>query len=141
PRRAPAARGSLPSSLLARISAPDARARLCREPRLQMSTMTAALGARGLGSVMTDVRAALATHPPPPGIRVELGGQYASQRAAFRSLLLVLGLAAASVVAVMVVQFSSFVEPLVVLLAAPLSFVGAMGLLLVTRSEEHTSEL
>src|SRR6266568_4889851 len=95
--------------------------------------------APGRGSVMTDVREALAKHPPPPGIRVELGGQYASQQAAFRSLLLVLGLAAASVVAVMVVQFSSFVEPLVVLLAAPLSFVGAMGLLLVTHTALNVS--
>src|SRR2546422_11719555 len=43
----------------------------------------------------------------------------------FRS---VLGLAAVSVCAVMVVQFESFTEPLVVLLVAP-------------RSEEHTSEL
>src|SRR3989442_3312980 len=32
----------------------------------------------------------------------------------------------------MVVQFESFVEPLVVLLVAPVSFVGALGLLLVT---------
>ena len=31
----------------------------------------------------------------------------------------------------MVVQFESFVEPLVVLLVAPVSFVGALGLLLV----------
>jgi len=32
----------------------------------------------------------------------------------------------------MVVQFESFAEPLVVLLVAPVSFVGALGLLLVT---------
>src|SRR2546422_147317 len=48
-------------------------------------------------------------------------------------------LAAASVVGVMVVQFASFVEPLVVLLAAPLSFVGAMALLLVTRTALNVS--
>src|SRR5439155_19906785 len=95
---------------------------LLRENQQQMIMMTADLGARGLRSVMADVHDALLKNPPPTGIRVELGGQYASQQAAFRSLVLVLGLAAASVVAVMVVQFSSFVEPLVVLLAAPLSF-------------------
>ena len=77
--------------------------------------------------------------PPPPGIRVELGGQYASQQEAFRALLLVLGLAAASVIAVMVIQFQSFVEPLVVLLAAPLSFVGAIGLLLITGTPLNVS--
>jgi hypothetical protein len=40
-------------------------------------------------------------------------------------LLLALALAALSVVAVMLVQFESFVEPLAILLAAPLSFMGA----------------
>jgi multidrug efflux pump subunit AcrB len=101
--------------------------------------MTADLGERGLGSVMKDVKAVLANHPPPPGIRLELRGQYASQQTAFRALLLVLGLAAASVVGVMLVQFESFVEPLVVLLAAPLSFVGAMTLLLVTGTPLNVS--
>ena len=104
-----------------------------------MIMMTADLGGRGLGSVMQDVKDALATNPPPSGIRVELGGQYSSQQDAFRSLLLVLALAAASVVGVMLVQFGSFVEPLVVLLAAPLSFVGAMGLLLVTGTALNVS--
>jgi len=47
-----------------------------------------------------------------------------SQQQAFRALLLVLALAAISVCAVMVVQFESFVEPLIVLLVAPVSFVG-----------------
>src|SRR3989475_7433755 len=104
-----------------------------------MIMMTADLGARGLRSLMTDVQAALGKNPPPTGIRVELGGQYASQQTAFRALLLVLGLAAASVVGVMLVQFESFVEPLVVLLAAPLSFVGAMTLLLVTGTPLNVS--
>ena len=88
---------------------------------------------------MSDVRAILAANPPPPGIRVELGGQYAGQQAAFRALLLVLALAAVSVIAVMVIQFQSFIEPLVVLLAAPLSFVGAMALLLVTGTPLNVS--
>jgi len=139
PVLAPGRRAPIPLASLARFTPLDAPSELLRENQQQMIMMTADLGARGLGSVMTDVREALAKHPPPPGIRVELGGQYASQRAAFRSLLLVLGLAAASVVAVMVVQFSSFVEPLVVLLAAPLSFVGAMALLLVTRTALNVS--
>jgi multidrug efflux pump subunit AcrB len=81
----------------------------------------------------------LADNPPPAGVRVELGGQYASQRQAFRALLLVLALAAASVIGVMVLQFQSFVEPLVILLAAPLSFVGALVLLLLTGTALNVS--
>jgi multidrug efflux pump subunit AcrB len=88
---------------------------------------------------MNDVRGILASHPPASGIRVEPGGQYAGQQEAFRSLLLVLGLAAASVVAIMVIQFQSFVEPLIVLLAAPLSFVGALLLLFITGTHLNVS--
>ncbi len=44
-----------------------------------------------------------------------------------------------SVVAVMVIQFQSFVEPLVIVLAAPISFVGAIVLLLVTRTPFNVS--
>jgi multidrug efflux pump subunit AcrB len=51
----------------------------------------------------------------------------------------VLGLAAASVIGVMVLQFRSFVEPLVILLAAPLSFVGALILLILTRTPLNVS--
>jgi HAE1 family hydrophobic/amphiphilic exporter-1 len=43
------------------------------------------------------------------------------------------------VIAVMVIQFQSFVEPLVVLVAAPLSFVGAMALLLLTGTPLNVS--
>jgi multidrug efflux pump subunit AcrB len=94
--------------------------------------MTADVSGRSLGAVMGDVRQVLAAHPAPAGVRVVLGGQYASAQDAFRALLLVLSIAVLSVCAVMVVQFESFVEPLVVLLVAPLSFVGALALLLGT---------
>src|SRR5207244_12632486 len=100
----------------------DAPSELLRENQQQMIMMPADLGARGLRSVMTDVTEALAQHPPPADIRVELGGQYASQQAAFGALVLVLCFAAVSVVGLMVGYVASFVEPLTVLLAAPLSF-------------------
>jgi len=90
---------------------------------------------------MKDVRRVLAAHPAPVGIRVELGGQYAGQQQAFQALLIVLALAAVSVIGVMVVQFESFIEPLVVTLVAPVSFVGAIALLLVTGTPLNVSSL
>jgi HAE1 family hydrophobic/amphiphilic exporter-1 len=41
----------------------------------------------------------------------------------------------------MVVQFEAFVEPLVILLAAPVSFVGSLALLLVTGTALNVSSL
>jgi CzcA family heavy metal efflux pump len=130
---------SVPLGTLATFQPTETRAELIRENQQQLIIATSDLGERSLGSVMSDVRAILAENPPPQGIRMELGGQYAGQQAAFRALLLVLALAAASVIAVMVIQFQSFIEPLVVLLAAPLSFVGAMFLLLVTGTPLNVS--
>ncbi len=133
------ARRATPLGSLAAFQPADSRLSLEREDQQQMIAMTADVSGRSLGGVMGDVRRVLAAHPGPRGVRVALGGQYASQQEAFRALLLVLGLAAVSVCAVMVVQFESFAEPLVVLLVAPVSFVGALGLLLVTGTPLNVS--
>ena len=117
------------------------RAELLRENQRQMIAITGRVEGRSLGPVVDEVRAVLAANPPPRGVTVELGGQYASQQESFRALLLVLVLAALSVVTVMVVQFSSFVEPVVVLLAAPVSFAGALVLLHLTGTPLNVSSL
>jgi CzcA family heavy metal efflux pump len=139
PILSPATKAPVPLGALATFSPVDVRSELRRENQQQMIAMTADLAGGSLGAVAADVKAVLDANPPPPGIRIEIGGQSASQQAAFHALLLVLGLAGASVIAVMVIQFQSFIEPLVVLLAAPLSFVGAIGLLLVTGTPLNVS--
>jgi CzcA family heavy metal efflux pump len=131
--------GASPLGSLATFEPAASRLNLERENQQQMIALTADLSGRALGGVMRDVRRVLAAAAPPPGVRIALGGQYASQQEAFRSLLLVLALAAVSVCAVMVVQFESFVEPLVVLLVAPVSFVGALLALLVTGTALNVS--
>jgi CzcA family heavy metal efflux pump len=135
--------GAAPTPLgsLATFTDSASAAELLRENQRQMIAITAGVEGRSLGAVMGDVRRVLAADPPPAGVRMVLGGQYAGQREAFASMLLVLGLAALSVVAVMLVQFESFIEPLVILVAAPLSFVGAVALLLVTGTQLNVSSL
>ena len=121
-----------PLGSLATFTPTQSRISLERENQQQMIALTADVSGRSLGGVMIDVRRVLRAHPAPAGVRVVIGGQYESQQEAFRALLLVLALAAVSVCAVMVVQFESFVEPLIVLLVAPVSFVGSLALLLFT---------
>jgi CzcA family heavy metal efflux pump len=124
---------------LATFTMADTRGDLFRENQQQMIIMTSDVSGRSLGGVISDVKGVIAKHKAPAGIRVEIAGLYASQQEAFRSLLLVLALAVAAVIGVMVIQFQSFVEPLVVLVAAPLSFVGAIALLLVTGTALNVS--
>src|SRR5213595_2503928 len=128
-----------PLGSLATFESTESRLSLERENQQQVIALTADVSGRSLGGVMTEVRRVLAEHRAPPGVRVALAGQYAGQLEAFRALLLVLALAAVSVCAVMVVQFESFVEPLVVLLVAPVSFVGALALLFLTGTPLNVS--
>lgn len=134
----PATHATAPLAAMATFEPTESRSAFTRENQQQMITMTSDVTG-SLGTVMSGVRAVLAKHPPPKGVRVEIGGQSAGQQAAFKSLLTVLALAVAAVIGVMVLQFRSFVEPLVVLCAAPISFVGAMVLLLVTNTPLNVS--
>jgi multidrug efflux pump subunit AcrB len=138
PVAVPSLRTTAPLSALATFEQAETRSAYTRENQQQMITMTGDVNA-SLGSVTSGVNAVLAKHPPPPGIRIEIGGQAAGQSAAFKSLLTVLALAVAAVIGVMVLQFRSFVEPLVVLAAAPISFVGAMLLLWLTGTPLNVS--
>jgi len=135
----PGSARAAPLASLASITRIESRSQLTRENQQQLITMTSELSGRALGDVIGDIKSVLAAHPAPAGVRVELAGQYASQQNAFKQMLLVLALAAASVIAVMLIQFRSFVEPLVILVAAPLSFVGAMAMLLLTGTALNVS--
>jgi multidrug efflux pump subunit AcrB len=130
-----------PLASLASITPTESRAELLRENQQQMIDMTADVSGRSLGAVMKDVKSVLRANSPPAGVRVELAGQYANQQESFRVLLLVLALAAVSVIAIMVIQFQSFIEPLVIVLAAPLSFVGAVTLLWISGTQLDVSSL
>lgn len=121
-----------PLGSLATFTRTETREELFRENQKQMIHVTGGVEQRALGAVVGDVIAVLAASPPPRGVRLEMGGQYVGQQEAFRALLLVLLLAALCVVAVMLVQFESFLDAGAIILAAPLSFVGAVGLLWIT---------
>src|SRR5206468_9536749 len=74
----------VPLGTLATFEPVETRAELLRENQQQMIAMTSDVSGRSLGAVMKDVKAVLAAHRPPPEIRLELGGQYASQQDALR---------------------------------------------------------
>jgi CzcA family heavy metal efflux pump len=124
---------------LARPKASAAEPILQRENLRQMATVTARLDGRDLGSGVKEVRAALAGLKLPVGYTIEVGGQFESQRQAFRELLLVLGIAASLVLVVLVIEFRSFTPAILILAAAPLSFGGALLMLLITGTELNVS--
>ncbi len=89
---------------------------------------------RDVGSVASEVEKRLAEIKVPPGYSIRMRGEVSSMRESFGSLGLGLALAALLVYLVMVVQFQSFRDPLIVLFAVPLGLIGVLLMLLVTRT-------
>jgi multidrug efflux pump subunit AcrB len=129
----------VPLESLAAITKDRGPNELLRENQRLMVTLTARLENRDLGSAIADVKKALASTPMPVGYIYEIGGQYESQQASFRELLLVLSLALAAVFAVVVVQFRAFLPALIIVSAAPLSMIGVFLLLLITNTPLNVS--
>jgi multidrug efflux pump subunit AcrB len=128
-----------PLSAFADIASEAGQSELIRQDQRQMVAVTASLQDRDLGSAIKAVQGELAKMTLPAGVTYELGGQYQSQQDAFQGLLLVFGLAIALVFVVLVVQFRSYVEPLVILFAAPVALVGALVCLWLTRTPLNIS--
>jgi multidrug efflux pump subunit AcrB len=105
---------------------------LRREDLRPVVVISAEQEERDLGSIMTDVRAALAEVRLPAGYTLELGGTYAEQQATFADLMRVLTLAVFAVALVLVAQFRSLRLAIVVLVTAPIALVGALVTLWVT---------
>ncbi len=61
-----------------------------------------------------------------PGVRMELGGEYESTNESLRSLRNAFGVALMVIFTILATQFRSFVQPLVVMMAIPLSFIGVI---------------
>jgi CzcA family heavy metal efflux pump len=129
----------VPLSTVARPVVGTGDGELTRENLRQVALVTARLEGRDLGSAAADIQKRLRALKLPVGYSVELGGQYESQRQAFRELMLVFGAAAALVLLVLVVEFRAVVPALILLLAAPLSFGGAFLLLRLAGSELDVS--
>jgi multidrug efflux pump subunit AcrB len=128
-----------PLSALAHQATSGPQGILWRENMRQMSLITGRLEGRDLGSGVKDVKQKLAGIKLPVGYSFEVGGQYESQQAAFRQLLTVLAIAASLVLFILVVEFRSFTPALLILAAAPLSFGGALLMLIITRTELNVS--
>jgi CzcA family heavy metal efflux pump len=129
----------VPASALATITELPPEPEYMRENLRSMAIVTGRLENRDLGSAVDEVRNILASIKLPVGYTFELGGQYESQRQAFRELLIVSGVATALVFVILVIQFRRFLPAALILAAAPLSLGGALALLIVTHTELNVS--
>lgn len=84
---------------------------------------------RDLGSVAADVERAIADIEVPPGYAIRTRGEVASMKESFADMGFGLLLAISLLYLVMVVQFRSFRDPLIIMAAAPLGLIGVLWML------------
>ncbi|MGB8458697.1 MAG: efflux RND transporter permease subunit, partial [Candidatus Acidiferrum sp.] len=85
-----------------------------------------------LGSVASALREIVAATKVPEGIRVNLRGMVQGMEASFRSFGLGLSLSLVLLYLILVAQFRSFLDPVLILLAVPTGIMGVLLTLLLT---------
>ena len=106
---------------------------LTREARNRMILLSANAFDRDKGSINKDLEKQLSTIPLPPGYSIKLGGDQEEMQSSFTSLALSLLLAILLVYMVLAAQFESLTHPLAIMMSLPLSIVGVVLALLLTR--------
>ena len=101
--------------------------------------VTANISGRSLSAVAGDIKQAIASLSLPPGYRVTIGGQYASQRSSFAQFAGVIAIAVLLVFGVILATFGSLRLPLVILTAIPLALIGVVLGLFVTGTPFNVS--
>ncbi len=121
-----------PITQLATVNINPGDAEIQRENLQSMGVVTARLEGRGLGSVMKEIKVAVAKKVSlPPGYHIEYGGSYAQQQKSFSELLLILFTAALLVFGVILFLFKDFRVALLIVGLAVLGISGSyIGLFL-----------
>ncbi|MFO1220740.1 MAG: efflux RND transporter permease subunit [Burkholderiaceae bacterium] len=88
---------------------------------------------RSSGEVTADALKLAKAMPFPPGYGVELAGAARSQQEVFKQMGIALASGVALMYLILVIQFGSFTAPMAVMLSLPLSLIGVVVALLLTR--------
>lgn len=94
-----------------------------------------------LGRVAGEIERVLATVPLPKDVTVAIKGEVANMRAAFANFALALPLAVLLIYLVMVGLFRSLVDPLIILVAVPLGWIGTVLMLFLTTTSLNVESM
>jgi multidrug efflux pump subunit AcrB len=83
----------------------------------------------------TDRVVAVAKEILPPGVSLDLGGDSARSGEIFASFGSTLGLSVLCILVVLIALFRRWIDPIVIIVSLPLSLIGALLALLITRSD------
>ncbi len=126
-------RGKVPLSYMAEVISSTGPNTINRENVSRKIVVSANVAGRDLGSVVADVKAAVAQDITlPEGYHIEYGGQFESQQAASRTLMLTSILAIIVIFLLLYKQFRNARQSLVVLLNLPLALIGGVLVIWLT---------
>ncbi|WP_447983568.1 efflux RND transporter permease subunit [Nitrospira sp. Nam74] len=94
-----------------------------------------------LGRVATDIEEALKGIALPKDVVVSVKGEVANMRSAFQNFALALPLAVVLIYLVMVGLFRSLIDPLIILLAVPLGWIGTVAMLYMTGTSANVESM
>ncbi len=124
----------VPVSYVADIRQGTGPSKINRFDRQREIRIDANLSERLLGDVLGDIQKQTDRLAEPPGYSVGVVGEGQMQAESFGNIFLSLGLAIIFVYIVLAAQFESFVYPFAIMLALPMSLIGAVAGLLMFKS-------
>lgn len=129
----------LPLYAVANIRTKAGESEIYCENQQRYVSVSAALEKRDLGSAVREIETLLKSVPLGSGYSMEVAGLYASQQETFQQLLFCFGLSSSLVYLLLVIQFRSWIQPLSIFIAVPLSLVGVCVGLKLTNTALNVS--
>jgi len=123
----------VPLSQVATITPSFGPAQIDHYQRQRVITIGANVEGASFGNVSAQVMRNIAKIQLQTGYRVSAGGQAESQSQVFGSIFTALGIAVMLMYLILVIQFGSFLDPLAILVSLPLSLIGVVLALIITR--------
>ncbi len=122
------AAGVIPLGQIAHIRRGRGPLRITRENKSRVAYVRASVEGRDLGSVMKDVKAAIAPIRPtiPEEYFIEAGGQYEDMLDTFKELAKAFAASLLLIYMIMASQFESFKHPFVIMFTLPLALIGVV---------------
>jgi HAE1 family hydrophobic/amphiphilic exporter-1 len=129
---APNARAGVTLGSVATVAAGLGPSAISRENRTRRIEISAPISGRPLGPIVADAGVLMSKYPLPAGYRWEYGPEIQRGQTSFDSMWLAVGLAIVLIYMFLAAQFESYVDPLIIMTAVPLSLIGIIASLLIT---------
>ncbi|GAC1412062.1 MAG: efflux RND transporter permease subunit [Candidatus Velthaea sp.] len=124
--------GSIPLGAIATITTGTGPSQIARQNKQRRIDIDAPVVGQPLGTVVAKATDVMNRYPLPAGYRWQWGPAITQNNDTFGALALVVLLAISLIYMLLAAQFESFLDPLVIMMAVPLSLVGIVLSLLIT---------